>query len=118
MHPVHKHLNLLGWVSIRLFGLIYCQFPQLANNGLAKAHLWIYNLALPIQMATLYIYLGGNADIEPVLGMASMAVGFFSITFCGEWFKEFEITKKFRAKRKAPCGAFFYFVFKLFSNNS
>lgn len=81
MHPVHAHLNLLGCVSITLLGLIYCQFPQLANNGLAKAYLWIYNLALLIQMATLYIYLGGNADIEPVLGMASMAVGFSVLLF-------------------------------------
>ena len=81
MRPVHAHLNLLGWVSMALFGLIYCQFPQLANNGLAKAHLWIYNLAFPVQMTTLYIYLGGNADIEPVLGMASMAVGFSVLLF-------------------------------------
>jgi hypothetical protein len=47
----------------------------MAGNKLAKAHFWIYNLALPVNMATLYMYLGGNADIEPVLGVASMVLG-------------------------------------------
>lgn len=75
MYPVHAHINLLGWVSMALFGLIYRQFPALAGNRLARAHFWLYNLALPVNMATLYMYLGGNADIEPVLGVASMVLG-------------------------------------------
>jgi hypothetical protein len=75
MYPVHAHINLLGWVSMSLFGLIYRQFPALAGNKLAKAHFWLYNLALPVNMATLFMYLGGNADIEPVLGVASMVLG-------------------------------------------
>ncbi|MEY3372300.1 MAG: hypothetical protein RLZZ537_768 [Pseudomonadota bacterium] len=75
MYPVHAHINLLGWVSMALFGLIYRQIPAMAGNKLAKAHFWIYNLALPVNMATLYMYLGGNADIEPVLGVASMVLG-------------------------------------------
>ena len=75
MYPVHAHINLLGWVSMALFGLIYRQFPAIAGNKLAKAHFWIYNLALPVNMATLYMYLGGNVDIEPVLGVASMVLG-------------------------------------------
>jgi hypothetical protein len=75
MYPVHAHINLLGWVSMSLFGLIYRQFPALAGNKLAKAHFWLYNLALPVNMATLYMYLDGNAGIEPVLGVASMVLG-------------------------------------------
>lgn len=75
MYPVHAHINLLGWVSMSLFGLIYRQFPALAGNKLAKVHFWLYNLALPVNMATLYMYLGGNAGIEPVLGVASMVLG-------------------------------------------
>ena len=75
MYPVHAHINLLGWVSMALFGLIYRQFPALVGNKLAKAHFWLYNLALPVNMAMLYMYLGGNADIEPVLGAASMVLG-------------------------------------------
>jgi cbb3-type cytochrome oxidase subunit 1 len=81
MFPVHAHINLLGWVSMALFGLIYRQFPQMAVNNLAKSHFWIYNLAFPVQMVTLYMYLGGNAGIEPVLGISSMVVGFSVVLF-------------------------------------
>lgn len=75
MYPVHAHINLLGWVSMALFGLIYRQFPDMGNTALAKAHFWIYNLALPVNMVTLYLYLGGDVGIEPVLGIASMVLG-------------------------------------------
>ena len=64
-----------------LFGLIYRQFPLMAVNNLAKAHFWIYNLAFPVQMVTLYKYLGGNTGIEPVLGISSMVVGFSIVLF-------------------------------------
>lgn len=81
MYPVHAHINLLGWVSMALFGLIYRQFPALAGNVLARVHFWLYNLALPVSMAALYLYLGGNAAIEPVLGISSMLLGVAIATF-------------------------------------
>lgn len=28
--PTHAHINLLGWVSLALIGLIYRQFPHIA----------------------------------------------------------------------------------------
>jgi hypothetical protein len=37
--PVHAHLNLLGWASLALFGLIYRAYPALQDSWLAKAHL-------------------------------------------------------------------------------
>lgn len=36
--PVHSHINLLGWASLALFGLIYRAYPALSNSWLAKAH--------------------------------------------------------------------------------
>jgi len=75
MYPVHAHINLLGWVSMALFGVIYRQFPDMGNSVLAKAHFWLYNLALPVNMIMLYLYLGGDTGIEPVLGIASMVLG-------------------------------------------
>lgn len=37
--PVHAHLNLLGWTSLALFGLIYKSYPALQGSWLANAHL-------------------------------------------------------------------------------
>lgn len=75
MYPLHAHINLLGWVSMALFGLIYRQFPTLANSPLAKTHFWLYNLALPVNMVALFMYLDGHVRIEPLLAIASMVLG-------------------------------------------
>jgi len=79
--PVHAHLNLLGWASMALFGLWYRSVPVSADNLLAKLHFWFYNIAFPIQMITLTLYLNGNTAIEPVLALASIAVGIAFLCF-------------------------------------
>lgn len=75
MHPVHAHLNLLGWVSLALFGLFYRAVPAAANSKLAKAHFWIYVPAHLVQMVLLAMLYRGRTDIEPPLGVASILVG-------------------------------------------
>lgn len=35
---VHAHFNLLGWVSMALFGVIYHFYPHAAETRLAKTH--------------------------------------------------------------------------------
>jgi len=41
MAGAHAHLNLVGWVTLGMFGLYYHLTPQAAEGGLAKAHLAI-----------------------------------------------------------------------------
>ena len=79
--PLHAHLNLLGWVSMLLFGLFYRAIPAAAESALAKAHFWIYVPALVVQMAALALFIGGNPAIEPVLALASVAVGVAVLCF-------------------------------------
>ena len=79
--PVHAHLNLLGWASMALFGLWYRTVPASAETKLAKAHFWLYNLALPVQMVTLAMFVTGNAAIEPVLAIASIVIGIAFLCF-------------------------------------
>ena len=33
--PVHAHMNLVGWASLALFGLLYRAYPELAEGWLA-----------------------------------------------------------------------------------
>lgn len=73
--PVHAHLNLLGWASMALFGLWYRSAPSAAETRLAKIHFWMHNIALPIQMVTLAMFVGGNNSVEPVLGLVSIVIG-------------------------------------------
>ncbi|MFC4559026.1 cytochrome-c oxidase [Virgibacillus kekensis] len=54
---VHAHLNLLGWVSMALFGVIYLLFPVAGESKLATVHFWLHNLGLPLMQGTLFIML-------------------------------------------------------------
>ena len=36
--PVHAHVNLVGWVSLAIFGLTYRAFPRLKDTRLAGLH--------------------------------------------------------------------------------
>jgi len=36
--PVHGHINLIGWVSLALFGLTYQLFPQAGSTRFAQIH--------------------------------------------------------------------------------
>lgn len=44
LSPVHAHVNLVGWVSLSLFGIVYKLFPELQARRLAKLH---FALAAP-----------------------------------------------------------------------
>ena len=67
--PVHAHLNLLGWVSLALAGVIYHLFPAAGETRLAKIHFWIHNLSLPPFMVALAIFLSGTLAAGPVVGI-------------------------------------------------
>ncbi|MGE8205800.1 cytochrome-c oxidase [Heyndrickxia sp. NPDC080065] len=81
--PSHAHINLLGWASLALAGIIYHQFPDAGNSILGKIHFWLHNIGLPIMIIGLIILEGGNADVEPVIAtgatIASVGILLFVI---------------------------------------
>jgi hypothetical protein len=74
VRPVHVHVNLLGWVSLAIAALVYKAYPAAGASRLAQGHFWISIVALPILLAMLFAFVRGNTAIEPVLGIASIAV--------------------------------------------
>ena len=36
--PVHAHINLVGWASLALFGIVYRLYPAMAGSRLAGLH--------------------------------------------------------------------------------
>ena len=64
---VHVHINLLGWVSLAIAGILYTRFPELAATTLAKIHFWLHNITLPIMMIGLGFILLGQAALTPVV---------------------------------------------------
>lgn len=67
---VHVHINLLGWASFGIAGIIYYLFPKAGNHSLAKVHFWGANIGLPLMM-------GGLAT--PLLSESDQATIFISI---------------------------------------
>ena len=65
MDPVHAHLNLLGWVTMALFGLFYRAWPEAAASRLAKVHFWLYVPAHFVQMVSLAALFRGVTSVEP-----------------------------------------------------
>jgi len=72
--PVHAHVNLLGWASLALVGLIYHLYPDAGKTRLAQVHFWLHNLSLPVLMTGLALLLTGHEDFDPVVGIGSMAL--------------------------------------------
>ena len=48
--PVHAHVNLLGWASLAIMGVVYRVYPAAGETRLARAHFWIHNIALPVSL--------------------------------------------------------------------
>jgi hypothetical protein len=73
--PVHAHVNLLGWASLALVGLVYHAYPAASQTRLARIHFWLHNLGLPPLMIALAFMLSGHEAAGPVVGITSLIVG-------------------------------------------
>jgi cbb3-type cytochrome oxidase subunit 1 len=82
LRSVHAHINLLGWASLGIIGLIYIVLPELTHGRLAVAHMWLHGLGLPVMMGGLAALALGNEAIEPLVVAGSLAVtlGLFCFT--------------------------------------
>lgn len=73
--PIHARINLLGWATMGIFGLIYCVFPRAGNSKLGNAHFWLHNIG------TLFLLLGMIlfADGEVGTAFPLALIGAFTI---------------------------------------
>ena len=76
---VHAHLNLLGWATLALAGIIYWLFPAAGNNRLAIAHFWLQNVAMPVFIAGMLLVDAGNRAAGIPLVSAGSIVVFVAI---------------------------------------
>jgi hypothetical protein len=74
LFTVHAHINLLGWASMGVTGLLYRSFPAAAQTRLAAWHFWLYQLAVPVMLLAVAFIYSGVKDADPVAGAASVVV--------------------------------------------
>ena|SRR5689334_10977037 len=66
--PLHAHINLVGWASLAIFGLVYKAYPALAQSRLGIAHFATSVLAVVIFLPGLYFALAHNMPVGAVIG--------------------------------------------------
>lgn len=72
--PAHAHLNLLGWVSLFLFGIYYERRPALDTSRIAVIQVMLWSIGTVIlTIAVAAIHLGYSAA-DPVAGISSLIV--------------------------------------------
>ncbi|WP_419880805.1 cbb3-type cytochrome c oxidase subunit I [Peribacillus sp. B-H-3] len=98
--PSHAHINLLGWTSLALSGLIYALYPALAEKKLAKFHFWLHNIGLPVMMLGLIWLESGNSSVEPLIAAGATVMSLGIICFTVNVLKNLKSTSESAAKSK------------------
>jgi cbb3-type cytochrome oxidase subunit 1 len=60
---VHAHINLVGWASLAIIGLIYKVFPEAGEAKLARIQFWLHNIGLPLLVISMVIFTTDHHEI-------------------------------------------------------
>ncbi|WP_425453955.1 cytochrome-c oxidase [Paenibacillus flagellatus] len=55
----HAHINLLGWASLALCGVIYTLYPEAGRAKLAVVQFWLHNVGLPVLVVSMLFFANG-----------------------------------------------------------
>lgn len=72
-YPAHAHLNLLGWVSLFLFG-IYYRNPALERGKPTLVQVWSWIVGTAIMAVGVGLVHTGRDSGEPLAGVGSIIV--------------------------------------------
>ncbi len=72
--PAHAHLNLLGWVSLFLFGIYYYLHPSLDRTRLALIQVWIWVAGTVIMAIGVGLVHTGHQAGDPIAAVGSFVV--------------------------------------------
>lgn len=70
----HAHCNLLGWVSMALFGGYHALNPNKAERRIAMIQYYVYTAGVALLLPVLYLMLKGNTALEPIVALASLII--------------------------------------------
>ena len=81
LSPVQAHINLLGWVSMLLYGLFYRTIPRAAEGTLPAIHFWLSLISLLAMIPVLSMFLLGHTAYGLPLGIVSIAIWLSMLLF-------------------------------------
>ena len=66
--PAHAHLNLLGWVSIAVYGAFYTLMPNAAHSMLARLQVLLAEVGVIIIVPGIALAILGHAEALAAIG--------------------------------------------------
>lgn len=60
---VHSHINLIGWVCMAIFGIVYKIYPNAAKSKIALPHFIVANLGAIIFLPGIFLAISTNHEI-------------------------------------------------------
>jgi hypothetical protein len=79
--PAHAHINLLGWVSLFLFGIFYHLHPSLDASRTARVQVWIWIAGTAVLGVGVGLVHTGHPNAEPIAAIGSFTVLFAMLVF-------------------------------------
>jgi drug/metabolite transporter (DMT)-like permease len=72
--PAHAHLNLLGWVSLFLFGIYYRLNPSVDRSRAALVQVGIWSLGTAVMAVGVGLVHTGHESGDPIAAVGSLIV--------------------------------------------
>jgi hypothetical protein len=100
--PAHAHLNLLGWVSLFLFGIYYRLHPALEQDKRALLQVWSWLVGTVVMAIGVGLVHTGTASGEPLAAGGSLIT--FASMLLFAWIL-FQTERAGASARPAPAPA-------------
>jgi peptidoglycan/LPS O-acetylase OafA/YrhL len=72
--PAHAHLNLLGWVSLFLFGIYYHLHPTIDRSRTALVQVWVWIVGTVVLSVGVALVHTGHETGDPIAAVSSIII--------------------------------------------
>lgn len=72
--PAHAHLNVIGWLSVSIYGLVLAKFPAVAASRLAQLQAVVAHLGVIVFVPGIAIAILSNHENEIFVMIGSLLV--------------------------------------------
>lgn len=77
----HAHANLLGWVTMAIFGGYYALNRVKAQSRFARLQFWVYTSGVVVMVPSLYMLYLGHPAFEPLTAISSIVALMGAVMF-------------------------------------
>lgn len=81
LSPAHGHLNLIGFVSMSIFGVYYALTPAAAVSGLARVHYGLSVLAVVVLTPGIALAISDQGELAAIIGSFLTLAGMLLFVF-------------------------------------